>query len=165
MMRKTVFTQKPEEKKILVEREFAGSINAVWDAWTVPEILDLWWAPLPYKAVTKMQNFTEGGRWFYYMQGPEGERHYCIVEYKTINPLVSFSGTDAFADEDGNKNNIINTNLWNNSFSETENGTRVTVEINFQSEADLKQMVEMGFVEGFTMAHNNLDKLLLVRTN
>lgn len=160
-MGKTIFTQQPEQKRILVEREFAGSLNNVWQAWTDPAILDQWWAPLPWKAVTRSMNFTEGGKWFYYMLGPQEERHYCIVEYKKIDPLSSFSGTDAFADEEGNKNDIMNTNHWHNTFSETTGGTKVEVEITFQSAEDLKQMVEMGFVEGFTMAHDNLDALLL----
>jgi uncharacterized protein YndB with AHSA1/START domain len=160
-MGKTIFTQQPEQKRILVEREFAGSLNNVWQAWTDPAILDQWWAPLPWMAVTKSMDFTEGGKWFYYMLGPAGEKHYCRADYKTIDPLNSFSGVDGFCDEEGNKNTAINSNDWHTSFSETMNGTKVTVVISFQSEADLKQMVEMGFVEGFTMAHDNLDALLL----
>lgn len=161
MMAKTIFTQQPEQKRILVEREFAGSLSNVWQAWTDPEILDEWWAPKPWKTETVSMNFSEGGMWLYYMAGPAGEKHYCRVDYKKINLLTSFSGVDGFCDEAGNKNTIINSNDWYTSFSETTNGTKVTVEIIFQSEEDLKQMVEMGFVEGFTMAHDNLDALLL----
>lgn len=161
MMAKTIFTQQPEQKRILVEREFAGPLKTVWRAWTDSEILEQWWAPLPWKAITRSMDFTEGGKWFYYMLGPEDERHYCIINYLKIDPLVSFSGTDAFADENGNKNNVMKSNHWYNVFSETATGTKVNVEITFQSAEDLKQMVEMGFVEGFTMAHDNLDALLL----
>ena len=52
---------------------------------------------------------------------------------------------------------------WENEFSETPNGTKVTVEITFSSEEQLEKIIEMGFKEGFTMAHGNLDELLVAQ--
>ncbi len=49
---------------------------------------------------------------------------------------------------------------WRNEFSKTKSGTKVTVEITFSSEGDLEKIIETGFKEGFTAAHNNLDELL-----
>jgi hypothetical protein len=36
----------------------------------------------------------------------------------------------------------------------------VEVVVNFESEADMEKIIEMGFQEGFAAAHGNLDKLL-----
>lgn len=49
---------------------------------------------------------------------------------------------------------------WKNVFSETGEGTKVEVEISFDSEAGLEKILELGFEEGFTAALGNLDELL-----
>ena len=38
------FTVNKETNTIHVKREFAANLHFVWDAWTKPELLDLWWA-------------------------------------------------------------------------------------------------------------------------
>ena len=50
---------------------------------------------------------------------------------------------------------------WKVEFSKTDTGTKVKVEITFANEKDLNTIVEMGFQEGFSMAHDNLDELLV----
>ena len=146
--------------KLLVVREFDGSLEQVWKAWTQSDLLDQWWAPRPWKANTKSMDFKEGGTWLYYMEGPDGSRHYCRVDYETIVPDKSFTSVDSFCDEHGNKTLELPSMHWKNVFSKTDTGTKVTVEITFSSEAELEKIVEMGFKEGFTMAHSNLDELL-----
>jgi hypothetical protein len=49
---------------------------------------------------------------------------------------------------------------WFAQFSSTEAGTRLTLEVGFDSEADLETIVQMGFKEGFTSALSNLDPML-----
>ena len=105
-------------------------------------------------------DFREGGTWLYYMQGPEGERHYCRADYKSIEPQKKYTLLDAFCDEQGQVNPDFPRLDWNLMFSDISGGTLVKIEITFASEADLEKIVEMGFKEGFTMAHGNLDELL-----
>ncbi len=130
------------------------------ERWTETKYLDQWWAPKPWKAVTQSMDFREGGTWLYYMQGPEGERHYCRNDYKTIVPNKSFSGLDAFCDEKGNINTDFPRMDWKTSFTPIGDRTRVDIEITFASEEDMQKIVEMGFKEGFSAAHVNLDELL-----
>ena len=92
-------------RKIKVERSFNAPIDLVWAAWTDAEILDQWWAPKPWRAETKSQDFKEGGRWHYCMVGPNSERQWCLFDYKKIVPEKSYAGLDAFCDENG----VINT--------------------------------------------------------
>lgn len=157
---KTIYVKDPGGKKITVTREFDAPVEKVWPAWTEKELLDQWWAPLPWKAETKQMNFKEGGQWLYCMVGPQGERQWCKVEYEKIIPLKLFTGTDAFCDEKGNALPEPPGMEWKVNFHPSANGTRVEVEITFASEKDLKTIVEMGFEQGFAMAHDNLDKLL-----
>jgi len=158
--KQTIITKDASSKKLFVTREFDGSPEQVWKAWTESNLLDMWWAPRPWKANTKTMDFREGGFWLYNMEGPAGEQQWCRLDYQSITPDKSFTAIDAFCDEQGNKTADFPGMHWKNEFSKTETGTKVSVEITFQSEADLEKIVEMGFKEGFTMAHGNLDELL-----
>ena len=157
---KTIFVRDLPKRKMNVVREFAAPLKHVWKAWTDSELLDQWWAPEPWKAVTKTMDFREGGHWLYYMKGPDGTQSYARADYKTINPLKSFEGLDAFCDASGTINTEFPRMHWNVRFMETPSGTKVDIDITFASEADLMKIAELGFEEGFTMAHGNLDKLL-----
>ena len=159
-MMKTNYEQDPSNKKLLVTREFAAGVDDVWAAWTEAEILDQWWAPKPWKAKTKSMNFAEGGTWLYSMVGPEGEEHFSKVDYKTINPTNQFTAIDCFCDDVGKTNTEMPVMQWICDFTASGNGTTVRVDIAFDNEEDMKKIVEMGFKDGFAMAHDNLDEVL-----
>lgn len=154
----THFTKETANKRILVEREFDAPVEAVWNAWTKSDILDTWWAPKPWKTETKSMDFKEGGVWYYAMVGPQGEKHWCRVDYKTIDPVKSFTAIDAFTDENGNKQGD-NMN-WKNEFIKSGNNSKVKIEIRFATEEAMKKILDMGFEEGFTMGLGNLDEVL-----
>ena len=158
--KETIYTKDLDNKKINVVREFDAPVEKVWRAWTERELLDQWWAPRPWKAVTQSMNFREGGTWLYYMEGPDGSRHYCRADYSSVVPNKSYKGLDAFCDEKGNINTDFPRMNWQVDFKKADDATRVEVEISFASVEDLEKIIEMGFKEGFAAAHNNLDELL-----
>jgi len=156
----TVLTKDIAGKKLLVTREFNAPVEQVWKAWTESELLDQWWAPKPWKAETKTMDFRVGGHWLYCMVGPDGTKQWCRMDYKNINPQQNYSASDAFCDENGKATGEMPIMNWNNEFKTTATGTRVDVEISFDDEGDLHKILEMGFEQGFSMAHDNLDELL-----
>lgn len=157
---KTQLSKDASKKQITVVREFAAPVAKVWAAWTEPNLIDQWWAPKPWKAETKSQDFRPGGTWFYSMVGPDGSRHYCRADYSAIETGNSYTGLDAFCDEQGNINPDFPRTNWHVIFEPSEAGTKVTVTMTFATEADMNKLIEMGFEQGFTMAHGNLDELL-----
>src|SRR5687768_9092826 len=118
MMQEAIFEKDLANKKLIIKRSFNADLSLVWDAWTKHEILDEWWAPKPYKAETKSQEFKEGGVWLYAMVGPEGDKHWCRADYKTIDTKKSFSYIDSFCDENGTPTGFPHMH-WVNSFSAT----------------------------------------------
>ena len=116
--------------------------------------------PNPWRAKTKSMDFREGGVWLYSMVGPDGSESFCRLDFKTIDDNKSFTAEDAFCDENGNITHDLPGMHWKNSFSSTGTSTKVEVGITFATEADMEKIIEMGFEEGFTMAHGNLDELL-----
>lgn len=154
------FTVDKEAKKIRVERSFEAPLDIVWQAFTDPVITDQWWAPKPWRAETKSQDFRVGGKWIYSMVSPEGERHWCFFEYKSIDPKKSYSGMDAFSDENGVINSSMPRMNWYNAFTGKDESTVVNIDISFNDLADLEKIMEMGFKEGFTAGLENLDEYL-----
>ena len=154
------FSVDEENHKVLVQREFAAPVSEVWAAWTQQELLDQWWAPAPWKTETESMEFKEGGQWTYSMLGPNGERHYSKANYGPIVEKESFSTLDSFCDEKGKVDPDLPRSEWKVEFKDKGETTLVTVEIQHESSKDMKQNLEMGFREGFTMALGNLDKLL-----
>lgn len=158
---KMEFSVNKENNTINIKREFAADLVLVWDAYTKSEILDLWWAPKPWKTKTKSMDFREGGRWLYAMCGPEGEEHWSFADYIKIQNQKSFTATDGFADADGKVNSELPQSKWKVDFNDL--GSKkclVTSEIAFGSLEQLETTIQMGFKEGITMAMEGLDEYL-----
>lgn len=158
-LRMDFFVDKPN-RRIHVKREFAAPLATVWQAWTDSKWLDQWWAPKPWKARTQSMDFAEGGRWLYAMVGPEGEEHWSIADYKSIEPQQSFTGDDAFTDADGNINTDMPQTNWQVNFNQSGEHTLVDITLSYDKLEDLEGILEMGFQDGFIMGLGNLDELL-----
>lgn len=154
------FSVDRETSTVHVKKQFQAPQNLVWDAFTKQEILDQWWAPLPWLAKTKFMEFREGGRWLYSMIGPEGEEHWALADYISISPKTNFKLEDAFCDAEGKINMEWPSSGWNLHFEEVNGITMVSIEIRHASLQDLEKIIELGFKEGFIMALDNLTKLL-----
>jgi uncharacterized protein YndB with AHSA1/START domain len=154
------FSVNKENNTITVTREFAAERSLVWDAYTKSEILDQWWAPKPWKARTKTMDFREGGSWHYAMVGPEGEEHWALANYETIETEKKFTGLDAFADADGNVNESMPQSKWTVTFTDKGEFTLVEFHIAYDDLAQLEATLKMGFKDGLTMAMEGLDELL-----
>jgi uncharacterized protein YndB with AHSA1/START domain len=154
------FSVDKENHTIKVQREFAAGKSQVWDAYTKSELLDQWWAPKPWKARTKSMDFRPGGSWQYAMVGPEGEEHWAVVSYLTVDHQKGYTAIDAFTDTDGNINTQFPQAKWDCSFEEKGDHTLVTSLVVYQNLAELETILQMGLQEGLTLALGNLDELL-----
>ncbi len=149
-----------ENSIVNVTREFTANKDLVWRTWTEPELLDKWWAPKPWRSVTKNMEFEEGGRRLYAMVGPNGEEHWAFADYSSINPKDNFLYSDGFCDSEGNRTESLPDSSWTVSFSESDGVTTVYVEIKHETLEDLEKIIEMGFKEGFTACLEQLTELL-----
>ncbi|RYD97294.1 MAG: SRPBCC domain-containing protein [Sphingobacteriales bacterium] len=154
------FSVNKEDNTIHVTREFAAEQELVWKAWTTAELLDQWWAPLPYRNRTKSLEFKEGGTWLYAMISPEDQVHWSRFDYETIVAGKSYTGLDAFCDEAGNIDTAFDRMHWQNVFSAVSGKTTVYITIKVDTLETLEKILQMGFKEGFTMGLDQLEALL-----
>jgi len=157
-MNKTTF--KADKNTLTITRIFNASVDLVWKAWTQPDLLDQWWAPKPWRSETKHMEFREGGYRLYAMLGPEGEEHWGRTDYESIKELSNFSGQDSFCDNDGIVQPDFPVARFQNHFVEEGSSTAVTIITQYESEAHLNQVLQMGMKEGLGMAFQSLDELL-----
>jgi uncharacterized protein YndB with AHSA1/START domain len=156
----TNVTKDVPNKQIIIDRAINADGKGVWNAWTTKELLEQWWAPKPWNAVTKAFVFSEGGQWLYAMSGPEGEKVWALFQYSNIETEKHFSAVDAFCDEDGKINTILPGAVWHIEFVDEGAKTTLHVTIQYKTEEALHKTIEMGFEQGFSMALDNLEELL-----
>jgi len=147
-----------QTKTVSITKEFAFELSLVWDAYTKPELLDQWWAPKPFASRTKAMDFRVGGRRFYAMVSPDGQKRWGLQKYTSISPKTNFKLFNAFADEDENPE--LPGSDWDLTFSEQDGTTKVSISIYNESLERLEKMVEMGFKEGMMSQMENLEDLL-----
>ncbi len=156
-----VFEPDLAAKTIHIVREFNAPIEKVWKAFTEPDLIEKWIAPKPWKAETKIMDFTVGGIWLYAMVSPEGQKHWTHAEFTAIENGSAISSTNMFSDEDGNAVAGAAKSYTETKFTSIDgNRTKVDVVKIFTEEATVKMFVERGFKEGTIMGYNQLDELL-----
>lgn len=152
------FTLNKETKTVDITKEFDAPRDLVWDAYTKPEILDQWWAPKPLTSETVAMDFKVGGRRFYAMVMPDGQKRWSVQEYKSITPKTNFKFYNTFADE--NENRELPGSDWDFNFSEENGKTTVHISIYNESLERLERMAASGFKEGTEGQLTNLEQVL-----
>lgn len=147
-------------KVLHISQTYNTSIENLWDAFTKSEILREWWAPKPYRLVTKTLNFIDNGEWIYYMLSPEGEKHWCKTNYFNIEHHKSFELVDFFCDEDGNLNAELPSTKWKNDFKANHSSSTISHTITFKTEEDFKKILEMGFEQGYELCLKQLEEYI-----
>jgi len=155
------FVKDLANNKIVVTHYCDADLETVWEMWTQPELLELWWAPKPWKAETINMNFKVGGHWLYEMVGPNGEIAYSIIRYASIIPRRMLEAIHALSNAEGGVDTVMPQTDWRIAFTETGDGVDVTVSI-VGSDANMQKLVEMRFEQGFMMALENLDEELSI---
>ena len=159
-MNKTSIERDLDSRKLTIRRRFNAPRSRVWRAYTDPDLLDLWWAPQPWKTETLRMDFRVGGSWHYSMNGPEGEQHFARMDFVEIEPEELFVAVDVFADSKGATNPDLPKQTFTTSFADEGATTQVVVVVDYESVEDLQKVIEMGMEQGVTMAQDQLEALL-----
>ena len=65
--------ERDPSKTLQVERTIAAPRELVFEAFSDPEHLDVWWGPNGFVNETHEMDFSVGGLWRYTMYGPDGK--------------------------------------------------------------------------------------------
>jgi uncharacterized protein YndB with AHSA1/START domain len=71
---------------ITLTRVYDAPLQAVWEAWTIPEEVAQWWGPRGFTLTTHDRDFRTGGHWHYTMHGPDGTDYENTTQYLEVVP-------------------------------------------------------------------------------
>jgi uncharacterized protein YndB with AHSA1/START domain len=156
-------TKDPEALTLTIVAEFAAPPTRVWQVWSDPRQLERWWGPPTWPATFEEHDMVVGGASRYYMTGPEGEKARGWWRFLAMDEPRMLEFEDGFADESGEPNASMPTTRGLVELEEIVAGTRMTVTSSFRTVEQMEQLVEMGMVEGMTLAMGQIDLLLAER--
>lgn len=149
-----------ETKTLVITADFTATLDAVWQLWADPRLLERWWGPPDFPATFERHDLTPGGTITYSMSGPEGgdrfDGTWAVVEVEAPTRLVI---EDAVVDEDGTPSDGNSMTRLEIDIDGAGGTTRMTITTHFNSVAGLEQEAA-GFAEGMTACMSRIDALL-----
>jgi uncharacterized protein YndB with AHSA1/START domain len=149
-----------DNRTLTLIADFAAAVERVWQLYADPRQLERVWGPPTYPATMVEHDLRPGGRVTYYMTGPEGDKHAGYWQVTAVDEPNSFSFDDGFADLDFNPNPAMPVSKNVYTFTEHEGGTRAVYLATYETAEALQRVLDMGIVEGATLAINQADELL-----
>jgi uncharacterized protein YndB with AHSA1/START domain len=152
--------QDTESLTFTIVTELAAPPARVWQVWADPRQLERWWGPPTWPATFEEHEVVVGGGSRYHMTGPEGQKSRGWWRFLTLDEPRLIEFEDGFADESGTPNPRVPTIHGRVELEELPGGTRMTVTSRFATLEDMRQLLEMGMVEGMTEAMGQLDAVV-----
>jgi uncharacterized protein YndB with AHSA1/START domain len=146
---------------LTITADFAAPVERVWEVYADPRQLERVWGPPGFPATFVDHDLVPGGRMNYYMTSPEGEKYYAYWDVTGVDRPKGFTFRDGFAlDETFAPNTSMPESSQVFDFTEVDGATRATFVATYASAEALQQVLDMGAVEGSTLAINQIDELL-----
>jgi uncharacterized protein YndB with AHSA1/START domain len=153
-------TAAPEtDRELVLTREIDAPPEKLFKAWTQPELLKQWFAPLPFTTPHAELDVRPGGSSLIVMRGPDGNEYPNRGVYLEVVENERLVSTDAF------------THAWQPSekpfmtliltFEDIDGGkTRYTARVRHWTVEDREMHEKMGFHEGWGTCADQLAALV-----
>ena len=130
------------DREIVLSREFDAPRELVWQAYTDPRHLPVWWGPDGFTNTVHEMDVRPGGMWRFIMHGPDGRDWPNRVTYREVaapERMVYDHGEDV--DDDPGAFHVTIT------FDDLGGRTRVTQRMIFATAAQREGVVSFGAIE------------------
>ena len=157
----TDVTHDLDTRTLTITAGFAAPVERIWQVYADPRQLEQVFGPPTYPATFVDHDLTPGSRSTYFMTSPEGERYFGWWQVTAVDEPRSFAVDDGFAIDDTFAPNTelpVSKNTF--TFTPTATGTRFVSTSTYDSVEALEKVLEMGVVEGATLAMNQIDVLI-----
>ena len=146
-------TNDASNRTLTLERTFNAPIKLVWEAWTQPEHIAMWWGPKGMDTKVIEHDCRVGGKWKYIMVMPDGKEFIADGEYSEIVALKKIVTSANFKPmTEGVEMYAL--------FEENGDKTHFTFNVVHPTEEYCKQQEQMGFYNGWGSVFNRLDEYL-----
>jgi uncharacterized protein YndB with AHSA1/START domain len=156
----TAVTHDLDTLTLVITAEFAAPVERIWQVYADPRQLERVFGPPTHPATFVEHDLTPGGRAHYFMTSPDGEKYYGWWMITSVDEPHGFAFEDGFASDDSfapAPDMPVSNNVY--AFEATETGTKATFTSTYDS-AEALQVLDMGVVEGASLAINQIDGLV-----
>ncbi|MEC0244309.1 SRPBCC domain-containing protein [Paenibacillus chitinolyticus] len=160
-------TSKVEDKTLTLERVFKAPRELVFEAFSQAEHLKRWWGPRGWSIPVCNVDFRVGGVWHYCMKCEDknqgefyGMESWGKAVYSEIQAPEKIVYTDYFSDAEGSIAETMPATICTLTFIEVEGGTKVVSRGEYATAEDLKQVLDMGMLQGITETWDRLGEHL-----
>ena len=147
-----------DDRELMLTRLIDAPREKVYRAWTDPQLLKQWFAPLPYTTPVAELDVRPGGSAFIVMRGPDGKdlpNHGVYLEVVPNQRLVS---TDAYVKAWEPSEKPFMTLIL--TFEAEGGKTRYTARVRHWTVADRETHEKMGFHQGWGICTDQLTALV-----
>ncbi|MDO9084774.1 MAG: SRPBCC family protein [Anaerolineaceae bacterium] len=146
------------ERELVLIRMIDASPDKVFRAWTEPELLKLWFAPLPWTTPSVETDVRPGGSSIITMRDPEGNEFPSSGVYLEVIENEKLVFTDAYTEAWVPAEKPFMTVIL--TFENVDGKTRYTARARHWTEADREEHEKMGFFEGWGICTDQLEVLV-----
>ena len=148
------------EADVVITRALKAPRQLVFQMWTDPEHLPLWWGPNGFNCTRCEMDVRVGGRFYLEMCGPDGGTYPCEGVYREIvaPERIVYDGLA----EEGHPcgAGLPPYGRVTISFAEQEGITTIRIHAKLRSVADREAAMQMGFGTGWAQTLERLDAYL-----
>lgn len=153
-MTETHITVDKENLEVISESVFEAPAEAVFKAYTDPNLIPEWWGPARFTTTVDKMDVRPGGVWRYIQRDAEGKEYAFNGQYQEIVPNKKLVSTFEFEDMPGH----ISTDTL--TLEEVDGKTKMVVRTSVPTPEDLEGMVNSGMEEGWSESVDRLAKVL-----
>lgn len=146
------------DRDLVLTRLIDAPRAKLYDAWTKPEILKQWFAPLPYTTPSAEMNVRPGGANRITMRGPDGVDMPNRGVYLEVVPNERLVFTDAYTEAWVPSEKPFMTVIL--TFEEEAGKTRYTARVRHWTVEDKEAHEKMGFHGGWSLCTDQLETLV-----
>ena len=146
------------ERELVLTRLIAAPRAKLYRAWTEPELLKQWFAPLPYTTPVAELDVRAGGSCLVVMRDPDGNDWPNPGVYLDVVENERLIFTDAYVRAWEPSNKPFMTAIV--TFADEDGGTRYTARVLHWTVADREEHERMGFHQGWGQCADQLAALV-----
>jgi uncharacterized protein YndB with AHSA1/START domain len=144
----------PTEREIVSERVFDAPREAVFAAFTDPELIPKWWGPRRMRTVVDQMDVRPGGCWRFVSHDPDGPEQGFRGVYREVTPPERL--VQSFEWEGMPGHVVIDTV----TFEDLGARTRLVTTSLFHTTEERDGMLASGMETGLSESHGRLEELL-----
>ena len=146
------------DRELTLTRIINAPRHKVYEAWTKPEILKQWFAPLPYTTPSAQLDVRPGGSSLVVMRGPDGTDFPNPGVYLEVIENERIVSTDAYTQAWEPSEKPFMTLIL--TFEDADGKTKYTARVLHWSVADREDHEKMGFHQGWGKMTDQLQALV-----